>query len=96
MRVKSFRTSTTGTLTLRPDADVDEDFVSFIDDLLSPSRDRTKEWDVDFLAYLKKLEKTKPVIWCGDLNVAHLEIDLANPKANVSSLSSLFSCEHKN
>eukprot|EP01102_Stenamoeba_stenopodia_P008093 TRINITY_DN229_c0_g2_i1.p1 TRINITY_DN229_c0_g2~~TRINITY_DN229_c0_g2_i1.p1 ORF type:complete len:336 (-),score=113.46 TRINITY_DN229_c0_g2_i1:107-1114(-) len=43
---------------------------------------RTKEWDVDFLAYLKNLEKTKPVIWCGDLNVAHLEIDLANPKAN--------------
>lgn len=43
---------------------------------------RTKEWDVDFLAYLKKLEQTKPVIWCGDLNVAHLEIDLANPKAN--------------
>ena len=40
-------------------------------------------WDKDFLAYLKKLEKQKPVIFCGDLNVAHKEIDLANPKANV-------------
>jgi exodeoxyribonuclease-3 len=40
-------------------------------------------WDKDFLAYLKKLEKKKPVIFCGDLNVAHTEIDLANPKANV-------------
>lgn len=43
---------------------------------------RTKEWDVDFLAYLKKLEETKPVVWCGDLNVAHQPIDLANPKGN--------------
>jgi exodeoxyribonuclease-3 len=42
-----------------------------------------QQWDRDFLAYLKKLEKKKPVIWCGDLNVAHTEIDLANPKANV-------------
>jgi exodeoxyribonuclease-3 len=40
-------------------------------------------WDKDFLAYLKKLEKKKPVVFCGDLNVAHTEIDLANPKANV-------------
>jgi exodeoxyribonuclease-3 len=40
-------------------------------------------WDADFLKYLKKLEKKKPVIFCGDLNVAHTEIDLANPKANV-------------
>jgi len=40
-------------------------------------------WDRDFLAYLKNLEKKKPVIFCGDLNVAHTEIDLANPKANV-------------
>ena len=36
----------------------------------------------DFLAYLKKLEETKPVIFCGDLNVAHKEIDLKNPKSN--------------
>lgn len=41
-----------------------------------------QKWDHDFLAYLKGLEKRKPVIFCGDLNVAHTEIDLANPKAN--------------
>lgn len=40
------------------------------------------EWEEVFLAYLKKLEKTKPVIFCGDLNVAHREIDLKNPKTN--------------
>ena len=43
---------------------------------------RYKEWDVDFLKYLKKLESKKPVIFCGDLNVAHKEIDLKNPKSN--------------
>jgi exodeoxyribonuclease-3 len=42
-----------------------------------------QEWDRDFLRYLKKLEKKKPVICCGDLNVAHTEMDLANPRANV-------------
>jgi exodeoxyribonuclease III len=42
-----------------------------------------QKWDKDFLAYLKKLEKKKPVIFCGDLNVAHTEIDLANPRANI-------------
>lgn len=42
-----------------------------------------QEWDRDFLRYLKGLETSKPVIWCGDLNVAHTELDLANPKANV-------------
>lgn len=41
-----------------------------------------QHWDRDFLAYLKKLEKKKPVVVCGDLNVAHREIDLARPKAN--------------
>jgi exodeoxyribonuclease-3 len=46
---------------------------------------RTKEWDVDFLKYLKKLEKKKPVVFCGDLNVAHKEIDLTYPKANVKN-----------
>ncbi len=40
------------------------------------------EWERDFLAYLKKLEESKPVIFCGDLNVAHKEIDLKNPKTN--------------
>jgi exodeoxyribonuclease III len=44
-----------------------------------------QQWDRDFLAYLKGLEQRKPVIWCGDLNVAHTEIDLANPKANVKN-----------
>ena len=43
---------------------------------------RQKEWDVDFLTYLKELEKIKPIIFCGDLNVAHKEIDLKNPKTN--------------
>lgn len=40
------------------------------------------QWEEDFLAYLKKLEENKPVIFCGDLNVAHKEIDLKNPKTN--------------
>lgn len=40
------------------------------------------EWEAAFLAYLKKLEERKPVIFCGDLNVAHQEIDLKNPKTN--------------
>ena len=40
------------------------------------------KWEEDFLAYLKKLEEKKPVIFCGDLNVAHKEIDLKNPKTN--------------
>lgn len=40
------------------------------------------KWDDDFRAYLKKLEEKKPVIVCGDLNVAHKEIDLKNPKTN--------------
>lgn len=39
-------------------------------------------WDSAFLAFIKNLEKTKPVIVCGDLNVAHKEIDLARPKPN--------------
>ena len=40
------------------------------------------KWEEDFLAYLKKLDERKPVILCGDLNVAHEEIDLKNPKTN--------------
>ena len=51
-------------------------------------------WDVAFLKHLKKLEKTKPVIFCGDLNVAHTEIDLANPKANVRNHG--FTIEERN
>jgi len=40
------------------------------------------KWEDDFLAYVKKLEQHKPVIYCGDLNVAHREIDLKNPRSN--------------
>ena len=40
------------------------------------------QWEEDFLAFLKKLDEVKPVIVCGDLNVAHEEIDLKNPKTN--------------
>ena len=43
---------------------------------------RHKRWDPAFLAYLKQLEKKKPVVFCGDLNVAHTPDDLANPEAN--------------
>ncbi len=43
---------------------------------------RTGGWDPAFLKHLKKLEKKKPVVFCGDLNVAHTEIDLTNPKTN--------------
>jgi exodeoxyribonuclease-3 len=50
---------------------------------LSRLRQRCEQWDPAFLAYLKKLKKNKPVVICGDLNVAHTSDDLANPKANV-------------
>lgn len=43
---------------------------------------RHRSWDPAFLAYCKLLEKKKPVVFCGDLNVAHTELDLANPKPN--------------
>ncbi len=43
---------------------------------------RHKQWDPAFLAYCKELERKKPVIFCGDLNVAHTEEDLARPKEN--------------
>lgn len=42
-------------------------------------------WENDFLNYIKTLEKNKPVIFCGDLNVCHQEIDIANPKTNLRS-----------
>ncbi len=44
--------------------------------------DYRMKWEEDFLAYLKKLEKKHPVVFCGDFNVAHQEIDLKNPKTN--------------
>ena len=46
---------------------------------------RTEKWDVAMLQMLQDLEQTKPVIWCGDLNVAHQEIDIHDPKSNVSA-----------
>ena len=44
--------------------------------------DYRMRWEDDLLAYLKRLEREKPVVLCGDLNVAHREIDLKNPRAN--------------
>ncbi len=44
--------------------------------------DYRMEWEDDLRDYLISLDKTKPVIYCGDLNVAHQEIDLKNPKTN--------------
>ncbi len=43
---------------------------------------RQNQWDKDFLKFLRRLEKRKPVVFCGDLNVSHQDIDLANPKSN--------------
>lgn len=61
----------------------------YLVNVYTPNAQRTLErlpyrqqWDADFLRYLKGLEKKKPVVFCGDLNVAHKEIDLANPKSN--------------
>lgn len=47
--------------------------------------DYRMEWEGDFLEYIKRLDQKKPVILCGDLNVAHKEIDLKNPKTNTKS-----------
>lgn len=44
-----------------------------------------EQWEDDFLAYINQLNTQKPVIFCGDLNVAHQEIDLANPKSNMTN-----------
>jgi exodeoxyribonuclease-3 len=43
---------------------------------------RQRVWDPIFLSYVKKLQKKKPVVFCGDLNVAHKEIDIARPREN--------------
>ncbi|KAI9913988.1 hypothetical protein PsorP6_006646 [Peronosclerospora sorghi] len=43
---------------------------------------RINQWDKSILREMKTMETTKPVIWCGDLNVAHQEIDIHNPKGN--------------
>lgn len=52
-----------------------------------------QQWDADFLAFCCELEKEKPVVFCGDLNVCHQEIDLARPKAN--RMSAGFSDEER-
>lgn len=61
----------------------------FLVDVYTPNSKRDlsrlpyrEEWDLDFLKFLKKLEKKKPVIFCGDLNVAHKERDLTHPETN--------------
>lgn len=51
-------------------------------DDLSRLQLRFQHWDPAFLAYCRQLERKKPVVFCGDLNVAHTELDLANPKQN--------------
>ncbi len=56
--------------------------------------DYRQKWEDDFLAYLENLRKNKPVIFCGDLNVAHKEIDLKNPKTNHHSAG--FTDEERN
>ena len=53
-----------------------------------------RKWDRDLLRFLKRLEQQKPVVVCGDLNVAHTELDLANPKANVRNHG--FTSEERN
>jgi len=52
-------------------------------DDLSRLEMKHKQWDPAFLAYVMRLNETKPVIICGDINVAHTEDDLANPKPNI-------------
>ena len=52
------------------------------------------EWEDAFLAYIKKLDSEKPVVFCGDLNVAHREIDLKNPKSNQKNAG--FTIEERN
>eukprot|EP00727_Mastigamoeba_balamuthi_P000048 m51a1_g1004 putative exodeoxyribonuclease iii (316) ;mRNA; f:585766-587797 len=55
-----------------------------------------KEWDAAFLEHMKKLDASKPVIYCGDLNVAHLWIDLANPKTNLNRTAGFLYGERDN
>ena len=55
---------------------------------------RINSWDVNFIKHLKKLQKKKPIIVCGDLNVAHKEIDIKNPKTNLRTAG--FTIEERN
>jgi len=52
-----------------------------------------QKWDSDFLIYLKKLEKNKPVVVCGDFNVAHQAIDLSRPKENYNKAAGYMQAE---
>ncbi|TYZ58162.1 hypothetical protein PybrP1_003953 [[Pythium] brassicae (nom. inval.)] len=56
---------------------------------------RTKKWDVAMVQLLQELEKTKPVVWCGDLNVAHQEIDIHDPKTNRNKSPGFTDAERK-
>lgn len=55
--------------------------------------DYRQDWDLAFFNYLKNLEKEKPVIFCGDLNVAHKPIDLTHPKANYNKYAGYMQAE---
>ena len=55
--------------------------------------DYRQHWDMDFLNYLKNMEKQKPVIVCGDFNVAHKPIDLTHPKANYNKYAGYMQVE---
>lgn len=55
--------------------------------------DYRQNWDADFLAYLKRLEENKPVVVCGDFNVAHKDIDLARPKPNYNKSAGYMQAE---
>ena len=55
--------------------------------------DYRQDWDKEFLNYLKDLERSKPVIVCGDLNVAHKPVDLARPKANYNKTAGYMQVE---
>jgi exodeoxyribonuclease-3 len=54
---------------------------------LSRLKLRHQQWDPAFLEHVKELEKSKPVLFCGDFNVAHTEIDVANPKTHIGQHS---------
>jgi len=55
--------------------------------------DYRQQWDLDFLNYLKNLEKMKPIVVCGDFNVAHRPIDLTHPKANYNKYAGYMQVE---
>lgn len=54
-----------------------------------------EKWNMDFMDYINVLEKTKPVVVCGDMNVAHLDIDISNPKAKKNKVAGFFDMERR-